>query len=86
VITTVLMFIAFALCRTGTGAVRADRDRRLFMAGSVGPTDAVVIDVIHPDSARPARPSCRSPATCSASQADRCSLEHCPMRTACSSR
>jgi MFS family permease len=48
VITTVLMFIAFALVEPGPAQFALIVIGGLFMAGSVGPTDAVVIDVIHP--------------------------------------
>jgi MFS transporter, Spinster family, sphingosine-1-phosphate transporter len=47
-ITTVLMCSAFALFEPGVAQFTLIAIGGLFMAGSVGPTDAVVIDVIHP--------------------------------------
>jgi predicted MFS family arabinose efflux permease len=48
VLTTLLMCVAFALFEPGVAQFTLIVIGGLFMAGSVGPTDAVVIDVIHP--------------------------------------
>jgi len=48
VMTTLLMCSAFALFEPGPAQFALIVIGGLFMAGSVGPTDAVVIDVIHP--------------------------------------
>ena len=48
VMTTLLMCVAFGLVQPGPAQFALIVIGGLFMAGSVGPTDAVVIDVIHP--------------------------------------
>jgi MFS transporter, Spinster family, sphingosine-1-phosphate transporter len=48
VLTTVFMCVAFGACAPGPAQFALIVVGGLFMAGSVGPTDAVVIDVVHP--------------------------------------